>query len=218
MGILSLCADSGCPPGHTMSSSSSPDPDNPLTKMSLHVISASSPHYGRTPPPAPTRPLPAIHNRLFTQTTLWLQTTLQTPTLLTVFVFLGLFISWIPLTAFLFSTLCMSICLTAEEELALTVNELKEMHYNRTWTTRKQQQQHQDRITDAPALDSSQQHSHPVTGLHDISAFTSALKLQANHLPRPQKHTSTCTQRPWPNNWTLTTFSASKQHQQQHGL
>jgi hypothetical protein len=107
----------------------------------------------------------------------------------------------------------MSICLTAEE-LALTVNELKEMHYNRTWTTRKQQQQHQDRITDAPALDSSQQHSHPVTGLHDISAFTSALKLQANHLPRPQKHTSTCTQRPWPNNRTLTTFSASKQHQQ----
>jgi hypothetical protein len=46
MGILSLCTDSGHPPGHTMSSSSSPDPHNPLTKMSLTLTLA--PHHPTT--------------------------------------------------------------------------------------------------------------------------------------------------------------------------
>jgi hypothetical protein len=48
-----------------MSPSSSLDPNEPLAKMSLHVlISASSPHHDLTPPPVPTI---FLHNQLRTQ-------------------------------------------------------------------------------------------------------------------------------------------------------
>jgi hypothetical protein len=175
MGILSLCADSACPPGLTMPP---PSPsDHQTTMTSLHFISDLSCSHS-TPSQPPTGP-PPIHNRFFTQATLWFQMTLQSKALLPVFLLLGLIISWIPLTVFLFSTLCISICLTAEE-LATTV---EEMDYNWTWTTRKQQQQHQERIPEAPTHASSQQHLHPVTGLHDISTFTRALRLPAKQLP-----------------------------------
>ena len=111
MGILSLCADSGRPPGLTTPSPSTSDHQTPMT--SLHAISNSSrPH--STPSQPPTGP-PPIHNRLFTQATLWIQMTLQLKALLPVFLLLGMIISWLPLTVFLFSTLHISICLTAKE-------------------------------------------------------------------------------------------------------
>ena len=181
MGILSLCADSARPPGLTMPP---PSPsDHQTTMTSLHFISDLSCSHS-TPSQPPTGP-PPIHNRLFTQATLRLQMTLQLKALLLVFLLMGLIISWIPLPVFLFflfSTLCISICLTAEEIATI----VEEMDHNWTWTTRKQQQQHQqhqDQIPEAPAHASSQQHPYPVTGLHDISTSTCALILQANQLP-----------------------------------
>jgi hypothetical protein len=132
MGILSLCTDSGCPPGHTMSPSSSLDPNEPLAKMSLHVISASSPHHDRHPPPVPTI---FLHKQLHTQAHLWLQWTLYFKELLPPFVLLGFalswlgfaLLSWLPLTAFLSSTFYLSISLTADD-LATTVEEAKALY------------------------------------------------------------------------------------------
>jgi hypothetical protein len=111
-----------------MSSSSSPDPDNPLTKMSLHVISASSSHHGRTPPPVPTI---FLHNQLCTQAHLWLQWTLHFKELLPLFVLLGFALSWLPLTAFLSSTFYLSIF----DDFATMIEE--ETAQNLPQTTRK---------------------------------------------------------------------------------
>ena len=163
MGILSLCADSGRPPGHTMSPSSSLDPNEPLAKMSLHVISASSPHHDRTPPPVPTI---FLHNQLHTQAHLWLQWTLHFKELLTLFVFLWFVLSWLPLTAFLSSTFYLSISLMADD-LATALEEAKALYSPQT--TRKQRQQ--DHMTKTPAHTSFPLHLPPGTSLHDISAL-----------------------------------------------
>ena len=136
MGILSLCTDSGRPPGHTMSSSSSPDPDNPLTKVSLHVISDSPPNHYGTPPPVPIQPPPTIfiHTPLSTQATLWLQLTLHFKELLLLFVLLGFALSWLPLIAFLSSTFYLSISLTANDIATIIEDDTA---HNLTQTTRK---------------------------------------------------------------------------------
>jgi len=167
MGILSLCADSGRPPGHTMSPSSSLDPNEPLAKMSLHVISASSSHHDRTPPPVPTI---FLHNQLRTQAHLWLQWTLHFKELLPPFVllgfalsWLGFALSWLPLTAFLSSTLYLSIF----DDFATMIEE--ETAQNLPQTTRKPRQQ--DPMTKPPVHTSFPLHIPPGTSLHDTSAL-----------------------------------------------
>ena len=178
MGILSLCADSGRPPGRTMSSSSSPDPDNPLTKMSLHVNSAPSSQHGRTPPPVPTI---FLHNQLRTQAHLWLQWTLHFKELLPLFVFLGFALSWLPLTAFLSSTFYLSISLTADD-LATEIEEAKSLYLPQT--TREQRQQ--EPTTKTPVHTSFPLHLPPGTSLHDNSALPHHQAPQ--HQPPPINH------------------------------
>jgi hypothetical protein len=177
MGILSLCADSGHPPGPTPPSLSSHDHTPPLS--SLHDISDSTCNSSTptTPSPPPTHPPPPIHIRLYAIPALWLHTTLCLKALLHLLSLLGLTISWLPLTILLLSTLYLSICFMAEEIDTLFA---EDMAHNLTQTTRKQQQQ--DPATEALVHASFPLHIPLGTSLHDISALTCrAIILQAPH-------------------------------------
>jgi hypothetical protein len=166
MGILSLCADSGRPPGPTTLTLSSHDHTPPLS--SLHVISDSTylfPTLTALSPP-PTHPPPSIHIRLYAIAALWLHTTLRIKALLRLLTLLGLTISWIPLTIFLFSTLYLSLCFTAEELDTLFPEDTAP---TLTQTTRPQQQH--DPATDDPVYASSPLHITPGTNLHDLNTL-----------------------------------------------
>ena len=92
------------------------------------------------------------------------------------FFLLGLTISWLPLTLLLFSTLAISICLTAEEIEANRLQFEEQMANNRTRTIRQQQRQYP--LPEPPAHASLPLHIPPGTSLHDISDLTRTLLLQ----------------------------------------
>jgi hypothetical protein len=180
MGILSLCADSGRPPGPTTLTLSSHDHTPPLS--SLHVISDSTylfPTLTALSPP-PTHTPPSIHIRLYAIAALWLHTTLRSTALLCHLTLLGLTISWIALTIFLFtSTLYLSLCFTAEELDTL----FPEDSAPNLMQTARPQQQH-DPATDDSVHASSPLHITPGTNLHDLNTL---LKHRARRILQAQK-------------------------------
>jgi hypothetical protein len=134
--------------------------------------------------------------------------TMRDMDILTVLFFLlGLTISWLPLTLLLFSTLTISICLTAKEIEANHLQFEEQMANNQTQTTRQQQQHYP--LQEPPAHASFPLHIPPGTSLLDISDLTLTLLLQVQqqHQRTPtQGHTSntipTTDDTPsWP--WTL---------------